>query len=235
MRVVADMSDDPLDELYSVKPDGFTALRRKLADSAKQRGDAAVAKRISSARKPTTAAWVVNVLALRHKGTKRRLSDLGDRLRAAHAAMDGKSIRRLSVEQHRLVEELIEVAFQTAEVKNPSAALREDVTGTLQAAIADADVTAELGRLAKTVQWSGFGGLDAAMPVSTTDDTSQRRDRLKGNLAEARRRHDEARRNLRAAQRDLDAANEVYDKAQKADRAAAAAVEKAEARLRQQR
>jgi chromosome segregation ATPase len=228
------MSDDALDELYSVKPDGFTALRQKLADSAKQRGEAAVAKRISGARKPTTAAWVVNLLVLRHKDTKRRLSDLGDRLRAAHNAMDGKGIRRLSVEQHHLVEELVDTAFRAAELKNPSAALREDVTGTLQAAIADTEVTAELGRLAKTVQWSGFGGFDAPEPPSTTDDTSQRRDRLKAELAEARRRRDEARRNLRAAQRDLDVANEAYDKAQKADRAAAAAVEKAEARLRQQ-
>jgi hypothetical protein len=229
------MSDDELDELYSVKPDGFTALRRKLADSAKRRGDATAAERISAARKPTTAAWVVNLLALRRKETKQRLNDLGDRLRAAHKAMDGKSIRKLSAEQHQLVQQLVDTALKTAELTSPSAALREDVTGTLQAAIADADVTAELGRLAKAVQWSGFGGLDAPSPALTTDDTSQRRDRLKAELAEARQRRDEARRNLRAAKRDLDAAAEAYDKAKRADRAAAASVEKAEERLRQQR
>jgi hypothetical protein len=94
------MVDDELDSLYWVEPDAFTARRAELAAAAKQRGDAA-AKRISAARKPTTAAWIVNRLALRHKDAKRRLADLGDRLRAAHAAVDGDRIRDLSAEQHK--------------------------------------------------------------------------------------------------------------------------------------
>lgn len=234
------MSDDELDALYSVKPDGFTALRRKLTDAAKQRGEAAAAKQISATRKPTTAAWIVNLLVLQHKEIKQRLSDLGDRLRAAHAAMDGDRIRRLSAEQRHLVDELIHVAFQTADVKNPSAAMREDVTGTLQAAIADADIRAELGRLSKAEWWSGFGGFGTAAWVKTSDDSGQRPDDLKTELAQAkqalakaRRRHDETRRNLREAERDLDAATEAYNEAKQADRAAAATVEKAQARVRQ--
>jgi hypothetical protein len=247
------MSDDELDELYSVKPDGFTGTRRKLADAAKQRGDTANAKRISAARKPTTAAWIVNSLALQRKDIKKRLGDLGDRLREAHAASDGEAIRRLSAEQRHTVDELVRAAFANAEVKNPSAAVREDVTSTLQAAIADSDVTAELGRLSKAEQWSGFGGFGAAAPVSTTsrsasarpartDDADQRRDQLKAELAEAkqelataRRHRDETRRNLKDAERDLDAATRAYDKAARADRDAAASVEKAQARLRRQR
>jgi hypothetical protein len=222
-----------LDELYSASPDSFTAVRQKLADAAKQRGEPDAAKRISAARKPTRAAWIVNLLVLRHKEIKQRLGDLGDRLRAAHAEVNGEHIRRLSVEQRHLVDELVHTAFQTAEVKNPSAALREDVTGTLQAAIADPDVAAELGRLSKAEQWSGFGGFEAMEPASTPDDTYQRRDELKAEVAEARRRHHETSRNLRDALRDLDAATEAYNKAKQADNAAAASVKKAEARLRQ--
>ncbi|HEY9302731.1 MAG TPA: hypothetical protein VIO95_00400 [Mycobacterium sp.] len=222
-----------LDELYSARPDSFTAVRRKLADAAKQRGEADAAKRISAVRKPTTAAWVVNLLTLRHKEAKKRLVDLGDRLRAAHTAVDGERIRRLTVEQRRLVDELVHAAVKTAEVKNPSAALREDVTATLQAAIADPEVAGELGRLTKAEQWSGFGGFGAAAPESTADDTSQRRDQLKAELAKARRRHQETTRNLRDALRDLDAATEAYNKAKQAANAAAASVKKAEARLRQ--
>ena len=60
------MADDELDTLYWVPPDAFTAERTKLAKAAKQRGDAAAAKRISAARKPTTAAWIVNRLAIGH-------------------------------------------------------------------------------------------------------------------------------------------------------------------------
>jgi hypothetical protein len=244
------MSDDELDELYSVKPDGFTALRRQLADAARQRGDAAAAKRISAARKPTTAAWIVNLLAVQHKDVRQRLGELGDRLRNAHAAMDGERIRKLSAEQRHTVDELVRAALQSAGVKNPSAAIREDVTATLHAAIADSEVTAQLGRLSKVQRWSGFG---AAVPVSTTSrrpaakppntaDSDRRRDELKAQLAHAkqelaaaRRQREKTRRELKNAQRDLEAATKTREAAEQADRDAAASVEKAQARLRRQR
>jgi hypothetical protein len=248
------MSDDDLDKLYSVKPDGFTALRRKLTDAAWQRGDAAAATRISAVRKPTTAAWIVNLLVLQRKEIKQRLGDLGVRLRDAHAAMDGERIRRLSTEQRHIVDELVRAAFQGANVKNPSAAVREDVTGTLQAAIADSGVTAELGRLSKAERWSGFGGFGAAATVSTTrraataksadttDDTGAAPRRAESQLADAkkelaaaRRRYDETRRNVEHAERDLKAATEIYDKAKQVDREAAASFKEAQARLRQRR
>jgi hypothetical protein len=161
------MPGDELDELYGVKPEEFTALRTKLAAAAKKRGDAAAAKRISAARKPTTAAWVVNLLAHNNEDVKHSLTDLGERLRAAHAAMDGPAIRGLSAEQRSLVDELASAAVEGAELTNPTAALREDVTATLQAAIADPDVATRLGRLAKAEQWSGFGEFGDTTAVFT--------------------------------------------------------------------
>jgi hypothetical protein len=161
------MASDELDELYGAKPDDFTALRTELVSAAKKRGDEAAAKRISAARRPTTAAWVVNVLALGDKEAKRRLTDLGERLREAHAAMDGERIRELSAEQRRLVDQLTRAAFERAELAAPSAAVRDDVTGTLQAAIADPDVAARIGHLAKAERWSGFGGFGDTAEVFT--------------------------------------------------------------------
>jgi hypothetical protein len=161
------MADDELDSLYCAAPDAFTAERTRLAAAAKGRGDSATAKRISAARKPTTAAWIVNRLALRDKDTRQRLADLGDRLREAHTNADGDSIRELSAEQHRLVAELARAAFKAADVKNPSSTVRDDVATTLQAAIADPEVTARLGRLARAEQWSGFGAFGDAAPVLT--------------------------------------------------------------------
>lgn len=165
------MADDEIDSLYWVPPDAFTAQRTKLAAAAKSRGDAAAAKRISAARKPTTAAWVVNRLVLRHKDSKQRLADLGERLRAAHASMDGKRIRDLSTEQHGLINELARAAFEAADLKDPSSTLRDDLTGTLQAAIADPEVRERLGRLNRAERWSGFGAFGDAAPVSTTKGT----------------------------------------------------------------
>lgn len=160
------MADDELDTLYWAPPSEFTAERTKLAKAAKSRGDSAAAKEISAARRPTTAAWVVNRLVIGQREAKSRLAELGDSLRAAHAAMDGVQIRELSARQHTLINELTRAAFDAAELQNPTAAVRDDVAGTLQAAIADPDVAARLGRLAKAEQWSGFGDFGDVTAVS---------------------------------------------------------------------
>jgi hypothetical protein len=221
---------DELDELYAVKPDGFTALRTKLAAAAKRRGDTSAAKRISAARKPTTAAWIVNRLTLRHKEVKQRLTELGDRLRAAHTAMDGDRIRSLSMEQHELIDELTRAAFDAAELKSPSGAVRDDVIGTLQAAIADPDVRAALGRLAKAERWSGFGAFGEAAPVSVRGDTKKatkkaapkdndaaRRqlDELRAAVAAAEHAKAEADHVLTTRQDDLSAARSRHDEARR--------------------
>jgi hypothetical protein len=168
---------DELDELYEVKPEEFTALRTKLAAAAKQHGDVDTAKQISAARKPTTAAWVVNRLALRDQNTTTRLAGLGERLKDAHTAMDGEAIRALSAEQRRLVDDVARAAFEEAELADPIAALRDDVTATLQAAIADPDVASRLGRLTKAERWSGFGEFgDTAMVFTATRKTTSRKE-----------------------------------------------------------
>ncbi|OBA76987.1 hypothetical protein A5641_19665 [Mycobacterium sp. 1554424.7] len=246
---------DELDTLYWVEPEAFTAQRTKLAAEAKKRGDEAAAKRISAARKPTTAAWIVNRVALSHEDTKKRLADLGDRLRAAHAEMDGERIRALSAEQHKLIEGLARAAFEAADVQRPSASVREDVTGTLQAAIADPDVTERLGRLAKPERWSGFGGFGDAAPARPAKQTAAQRRREKLNAAvtdaeraraaadeavserqaerdAARQRRDEAKAALRRAERELTKAEAEYDKAKRASRAAAESVKEAKAQLK---
>jgi len=169
------MAVDELDELYTVKPEEFTALRTEFAAAAKKSGDAAAAKRISAARRPTTAAWVVNRLVGSNDDVKQSLADLGKRLRAAHAAMDGAAIRQLSAEQRSLVEELARAAFDGADMANPSATVREDVISTLQAAVADPDVADRLGRLAKAEQWSGFGDFGATAVLTS----ARRHDRSK--------------------------------------------------------
>jgi chromosome segregation ATPase len=168
---------DELDELYEVKPEEFTALRTKLSAAAKQRGDADTAKQIAAARRPTTAAWVVNRLALRDQDIRTRLAGLGERLKDAHTAMDGEAIRALSAEQRRLVDDVARAAFEEAELADPTAALRDDVMATLQAAIADPDVASRLGRLTKAERWSGFGEFgDTAMVFTATRKATSRKE-----------------------------------------------------------
>lgn len=156
--------EEALDELYSAVPAEFTRVRTRLAAAAKQSGDADAARRIGGSRKPSTAAWLVNTLVI--GGSARTvLTDLGSRLRQAHAAMDGATIRALTAEQRTVVHDLTGAALRRAGIAAPSAALRDDVTATLLAAVADPEVADRLGRLAKAEQWSGFGdfGLSAAV------------------------------------------------------------------------
>jgi chromosome segregation ATPase len=201
---------DELDELYEAKPEEFTALRTKLAAAAKQSGDVDTAKQISAARKPTTAAWVVNRLALRDRDIRTRLAGLGERLKDAHAAMDGDRIRELTREQRRLIDDVARAAFEEAELANPAASLRDDVTGTLQAAVADPDVASRLGRLTKAEEWSGFGEFgDTAMVFTATRKSAARkkpaeapqRDEQPDKRDAARRERDKVRAALAEAER----------------------------------
>lgn len=159
-------AEDDIDRLYGVRPEDFTALRTELVAAAKKRGDAEGAKRIAAARRPTTAAWVVNALVRSDDSARVRLADLSERLRAAHASMDGARIRELSAAQRKLIDELVRVGFGATGLADPSAALRDDVTGTLQAAIADPEIAAQLGTLAKAERWSGFGEFGAVTAVA---------------------------------------------------------------------
>jgi hypothetical protein len=257
---MADDQQDDLDELYWVKPEDFTATRSRLTAQAKERGDAKSAKQISASRKPTMAAWAVNRLALSRRKTTSRLTQLGERLRAAHTAMDGEQIRELSAEQRRLIDELSQTAFDAAEMPDPSAALREEVTATLQAAIADPDVAARLGRLTKAERWSGFGDFGVTTPVSAATKAAKRaatkrqKPKATAALADAQRakveadaarrerhtelvsarwRREEARKRLDAAEHDLRAAEEANAKAEKTSRDAAELVKVARAQRNQ--
>ena len=179
------MIDGALDALYTARPEDFTSLRTELAARARKSGDTAEAKTITASRKPTTAAWIVNLLVL--DGTARgQLTDLGSRLREAHAAMDGEAIRVLTSEQRRLVDELARAGFRAAGLDEPSAALRDDVTATLQAAVADPDVAARLGRLTKAERWSGFGefGFTAAVSTAPKKDVPAPRATAKSSVPE---------------------------------------------------
>ncbi len=131
---------------------------------------------------------MVNELVRADPTAKVRLAELTAQLRAAHAAMDGARIRELSTAQRKLVSQLARTGFAAAGISDPSAAIREDVTGTLQAAIADPEVAAQLGRLQKAQEWSGFGDFGAPTGVRTPRRTSEPEPRVDRRAVEKRRR-----------------------------------------------
>lgn len=140
-----DFVGDATTELYGSDPEGFTERRSALAAQARAAGDRAAAKEIAGLRKPTRPAWMINQLVRADPGVADQLVQLGDELRAAAAALDGTKIRELSQARRRLVDSLIRQALQHAGEEAPSAALREDLTATFGAAVADPRVARELG------------------------------------------------------------------------------------------
>jgi hypothetical protein len=149
---VSDLLADAVAELYDADPDDFTQRRQELAAAAREAGQSAAAKQISALRKPTRSAWVVNRLVRADPEVAPRLAALAAELRDGG---DGPRLRELTTARGRLVDELTRQALQ--DLPAPPAALREEVTATLDAAIADPAVAANLGTLVRAAHWAGFG------------------------------------------------------------------------------
>jgi hypothetical protein len=153
-----------VDELYGADPGSFTGRRTELAAAARDAGDRAAAKAIAALRRPTRAAWVVNLLSRTDPSGPAKLAELGAALRAAQEAGHGPRLRELSAARGALVDALTGQALSLAGLADPPPALRLEVSQTLTAALADPGVAADFaaGTLTRAVQWSGFGVLPAA-------------------------------------------------------------------------
>jgi hypothetical protein len=152
--------------LYTAPPEQFTERRKALAAAARAAGDRDAARRIAALRKPTRAAWVVNRLARAEPGTHASLADLAAGLRAAEQAKDGSRLRELTIRRRALLDSLAGHALSLAGLSDPPPGLREEVTATLAAALADPVVAASLaaGTLTRAATWSGFGLASQALP-----------------------------------------------------------------------
>ena len=199
-----DLLADAKAELYEAEPDGFTARRQELADGARDSGQPDVAKQIAGLRKPTRSAWVVNRLVRTEPDVRSRLDALAADLRAA---ADGARLRELTTARSRLVDELTQAAL--AGLPAPPAALREEVTATLDAAIADPDVAARLGTLVRAEQYAGFGTMAFAAAPPAPAPTKKAKDPAEAAAEREARRQEKINSNERSlaeARRALEAA-----------------------------
>ena len=154
-----DLLGEAVAELYSSDPDEFVERRGALVARGREAGQAPAAKQIAALRKPTRSAWVVNRLVRADPAVTAELGELGDELRVAQDSLDGAAIRELSQRRRELIESLARRAFTVVGVSAPPAAIRDEVTATLGAALADpqfADTLAS-GALVRAVQAEGFG------------------------------------------------------------------------------
>ena len=207
---MSDLLADAEAELYDADPDGFTARRAELAAGARDAGEPLAAKQITALRKPTRSAWVVNRLVRSDPEVRSRLESLAADLRDASG---GGRLRELTAARSKLVDDLTRAALEG--LPAPPAALREEVTATLDAAIADPEVAAGLGTLVRAAHYAGFGlvplpdGAPAPRPrpPKPAETETEREDRRQEKIKAAERSLADADHDLEAAtaaERDLE-------------------------------
>ena len=149
------------DDLYGLDPDEFVPARDALVRELKKT-DPAAAARVGKLRKPTVAAWAVNVAARAHPAEVEALLAAGERLRSAQEKAlrgDAGALRKATEERRTAVAAL---AARAAEVLGDRASAQGSaVSATLEAATVDPDVAELLraGRLDKerAAAAAGFG------------------------------------------------------------------------------
>ncbi|GAA3902816.1 hypothetical protein [Actinoplanes auranticolor] len=156
-------TEDVIRALYEAPPDGFVAGRAAAIAEAKRAGDKETAKRLAALRKPTVAAWLVNLLALRRPELIDELVELSTALRSAQRSLQGEQLRELSTQRRQVVSALVNAAQKLAVEDDPG--LRSvklpmaEVEATLTAALAEPDIAEQVrsGRLVKAATYAGFG------------------------------------------------------------------------------
>ncbi|MEV0458456.1 hypothetical protein [Catellatospora methionotrophica] len=160
---MGEVPEETVRELYTVLPEEFTAARDAAAAEARAAGHAAQATAIKRLRRPTVAAWLVNLLAHRAPDRIAELTALADALRAAQRQLRGADLRTLTVQRRELLSALAaqaaDLAVRAQPALSPAKLPMTEVEQTLAAALADDEVAAQVraGTVVKAVSYTGFG------------------------------------------------------------------------------
>ena len=127
-----------VDELYGLPPRQFTESRDARASEARAAGDRDLASSVKKLRKPSTGAWMANMLVRQQKAEIDRLIGLGEELRSARNP-SGEQIRTASKAKTDSVTALLRQAEKIASRAGEpvSQAAQQDLEATLDAAFAD--------------------------------------------------------------------------------------------------
>jgi hypothetical protein len=227
--------DEAAGELYGLPPEEFTAARKEREAAARADGDRELARAIAGLGKPSTAAWVCNLLVRARPGEVEGLLELGDLLREAQEGLAGDQLRQLDVQRRQLIVALARQAraLAFAQGHRVTEAVAGQVEDTLRAAMSDPDAGEALrsGRLTSALSYSGLGtgrraDLRVVPPPRTTPPrttpprttpppraAAAKRDEERRAAEERRRRErEEARRALEEAEA---AAEEAEDAAER--------------------
>jgi hypothetical protein len=169
--------DAVADELYGLPPAEFTAARDRRVAEARADGDRDTAKAITALRRPSTSAWLVNLLVRDDRDEARSFVELGRSLRQAQQQLAGEEMRALSQQRRKLVTGLTGRARRLggAAGQQVSGEVSRQVEETLSAVLADDDA-AELfvaGRLTTALRHTGMGPATAERPTTRREPVAR--------------------------------------------------------------
>jgi hypothetical protein len=158
------------EHLYAGPVDAFTEARNQ---AAKDCGDKALAAEIKKLRKPSVAAWAVNLLVRRESEQIDSVLELAASLRAAAEALDGDELRALTRQRRQLTSALATATRALAREAGVrlTGPVVDQVEGMLNAAMLD-PVAAEVlrtGRVVTAFTSTGVSELDAAEVVAVPE------------------------------------------------------------------
>lgn len=162
------------DELYGLPLGEFVTERTNRTKAARADGDKALARAVAKLAKPSTSAWVVNMLVRAAPDEIEGVLDLGAALRQAQQDLDGAELRELTSQRQALVSAVLDEARTIAADLGHvvSEATATEVEQTVRAAMADEDATAALRsrQLTRPIAASGLGSLGIADVVAAPVD-----------------------------------------------------------------
>lgn len=239
--------DDAARALYGVAPEGFVAARNARAATA----SGALAVQITALRKPTVAAWAINLLV--RDGRLAEAVELSAALREAQDDLDAAELVQLGHQRRQLIASLTRRAGDLAAAQGVtlSTAVRDAVSATINAAVRDERVAAAAlsGRLLRPIDGGDpdalelgdlvAGSAPSAAPspsASSRDELAVRRaqkvaeaaareaERAAADAERARARAETRSRSARAqADADLQRVADLHADLQRAERDAASA------------
>lgn len=199
------MTSDLADGLYGLLPSEFTAARNAAAKDL----DKAARDKIMALKKPTPAAWVVNLLVRQRPDQVDAVLDLGEQLREAQGDLDRDALAELTRQRRQLVGALAKQGVALADVagQKVSNSVADEVAQTLQAGMSDADAALAVrsGRLVRPLEAIGLsvdleGAVAGDAPPPARRAKTPAVDELEEKRAEKRRREADAKRELEKAE-----------------------------------
>lgn len=161
---------DTASTLYVLPLDRFTQARNAAAKSASADGDRDLAAALRKLPKPSSAAWLVNVLVDRRRSEVEQILELGASLKEAQASLDRAQLHALGQQRQRLLaavaRQALDAAAEVGHDVGPAAL--PGVEQTLRAALADPAAAAAVltGRLVRTLEATGWDAVDLDSAVA---------------------------------------------------------------------